>query len=414
MSLPVYSILFVRFCHIYTIGKIVMPLFENRQLFFLHLRKTGGTSLRSILYHNFHPDTVFQQYILSEFVKLSPDDISQLQFISGHLPHAVIPYLNQNALLVTMLREPTDRVVSFYYYVKHKPDEYLHQIANENSLLEFVQYPRVVDEIQNEMARYIGAEFDIYKSSNYQIPAEIDIDLACRRLEAYDFVGVSDRFQDSLNLLTYTLDMRPQQSVRVQNQTPSRRSVDELSLEELEAIEEIILLDRQLYQYASNLFEERYNAMMQNLIEENYIWNYKVHQPRANRTVIYFADRIDGAGWHPPQNYGENIKFRFMGPQKSAHIDVRIPIERAMKLEIQVLDTHDPVVDTLKIRVNDIDLPMNRKHDNQFYVFYKRIPITMLKENPNFTRIEFLVDEVVERQTKQAGVGVYSMEIYPA
>src|SRR5262249_40021848 len=98
-------------------------------------------------------------------------------------------------------------------------------------------------------------------------PEELDSVLAVakHRLDRFAFVGLTERFRESVALLAYTFGWRPVAEVPVRNVTEKRIRRDQLTGETATRIQELNALDFALYAYAQELFDERYRAMIDDL-----------------------------------------------------------------------------------------------------------------------------------------------------
>src|SRR5687767_997581 len=107
-----------------------MPASRPPLVLHLHLPKTGGTTLNEILARPCAP---------GEYVALGPDvhgaienlrswsdeRRAEVRVVQGHLPYGLHEIFPQPHTYVTLLREPVDRVLSFYFYVARSEGHYL-------------------------------------------------------------------------------------------------------------------------------------------------------------------------------------------------------------------------------------------------------------------------------------------------
>ena len=123
-------------------GAGTLPAAESSTLFFMHLSKTGGTSIRQAAREYFSPERVLMVYgrkstwstpFASELMygrrdlsytrrmaMLSEHIVeSRIAFFSSHLCAAHLPCFDP-ARAFTILREPVERVLSEYYFFQQK------------------------------------------------------------------------------------------------------------------------------------------------------------------------------------------------------------------------------------------------------------------------------------------------------
>lgn len=109
-----------------------MPPANNNKFLFIHVMKTGGTSLSNVIGANFpanvsYPDAclapdahAFHRFEAYLFVPGLVEKVNalngQLRMVRGHFPYAVRELLDDSYIAMTLLRDPVERTLS---YLKH-------------------------------------------------------------------------------------------------------------------------------------------------------------------------------------------------------------------------------------------------------------------------------------------------------
>ena len=214
---------------------------SDRALVFLHIPKTGGTSLHHHFSAHFTPEETCPERF-SNLDAYSEDDLRQWRFFSGHYNADEIKRIPRPIFLVSVFRNPIDRILSNYYYWRRHSHEYIEQyglngprIAKAGTLIDFLRSddPDVLQNTVNPMTTQVaGAVFA--KSEGYalmkggeQIGWLSDAQLVSRALETLlscDVLGDISQLREIYERVARVFGMAPLAEVAYLN---TKEEVDE-------------------------------------------------------------------------------------------------------------------------------------------------------------------------------------------
>lgn len=409
-------------------------------VYFPHIPKTAGMTFRTILEDQFHCDDICPATLNAQFAKLSPEQINQFRLFRGHLSYIDIPRLvtEKRLLNVTVLREPIARVISHYDYIRRTPGDPHHQSVMAMTLEEFAQKLSVGRIGKNVQVYYIAklAKYELNRMS----PQEI-LDLAKHSLDQFAFVGLLERFQDSLFLLSYIFGWKPILNSRKENVSGSSKAklCDTLPESTLAAIRENTLLDQELYTYAQEIFATRFDDMMQFLVQQyanklspqhqvtlqqdpllklppeitNELLNYHTEQRFIEQNLATlpavqfdFCEPIRGTGWQRrecPEN-NEDVAYRWIGPEPIATLDLPLTAkpETDYCVELRTICTWvvpSDVLNSLTLTINGQPIALETLYrDTGVKLLRGRIPHETMATDSPFVSVKLQVNRVVNFQ----------------
>ena len=247
---------------------------------FIHLQKTGGTTLRSVIESQFAPERICPMRF--RLYSLAPAELGQYDFFAGHFDLHSLRFIPRDRLVsFTLFREPRARLISFYRFHKSHPaaGEYANNIyvslANELSAEEFFEHPevRLSPDVYNNYLLAFGQSFAWYIENRYSLPKE-DLPLALieakRQICAQHAIGITERFDDSVDVICDALKVaRPPKIVATHvtdefaTRDPRFRRVSQVHMTArlAAALEELTCYDTELYQFAVGEFDRRLAAI---------------------------------------------------------------------------------------------------------------------------------------------------------
>lgn len=219
---------------------------------FIHIRKTGGTTLNTTLRWVYGPSVCYHIPVGRAespdrwFEEVSSGKLSGYNLITGHAVYGTHKQIPEACRYFTMLRHPVRRVVSMYYYIKSGwPDSE----AASNSLVEFLHSDHRAAKA-NDQVRFLSG---------------IDPDNSPRRAlhrakhhlrEKFSVFGLTEHFDESLLLFQKQLGWSRPPVYISSNVNRTRPAVEDHPASVIEAVRAENELDLKLYDAAKETFEE--------------------------------------------------------------------------------------------------------------------------------------------------------------
>lgn len=165
---------------------------KKQNIIFMHIPKTAGSTLILIL------NEIYENIDQRSFVDERARIINLLknekpECISAHLPFGLHKYSSNECVYITMLRNPVDRVLSYYYWIQE------HSITSpaKNMTLEEYLNSNYYYRIVNQQTQFASGAFD---------PNEADLEKAKENLQNhFAAVGITERFDESILLFKNVL-----------------------------------------------------------------------------------------------------------------------------------------------------------------------------------------------------------------
>lgn len=235
---------------------------EINTLIFLHIPKTAGSTFHHILEKNYNPENSFTidglhpGNSVSEFKELSVDKRSSVDLLKGHMLFGLHKYIPTACTYITFLRDPVERVVSYYYYVCRFPEHYLHDkvVGRKMTLQQFVE-SGLTTEIYDFQVKLLAGDKSALHSWQYD---DSLLELARNNIEQnFSVVGFVEFFDQSLLLMKHNLGWNFDPYYRKLNVTANRAQIDTIGKNIIEFIRKKNALDCTLYNWAMSQFQQQ-------------------------------------------------------------------------------------------------------------------------------------------------------------
>jgi Sulfotransferase family len=424
-------------------------------MYFCHIPKTAGMTFRTIIEDQFHCDDVCPATLNAQLAKYSPEELARYRLFRGHLGFSNLPQMlgNKQVINITVLREPVARVISHYDYIRRMPGDPHYAAVKDMTLEEFAQ---------RLTAGKLGKNIQTYhvaKTSRFSLEGltpEQSLDLALTSMDDFGFVGLVERFQDSLFLLSYIFGWKPILNSRRENAAKVKKPIEEVPESTLEVIRANSHLDAQLYVHAREVFETRFDEMQQDLLhrfgpevvpelmdqpqptlstaqmaqllEKHYDQRYRELNPNPAPAFHYeFNQPLRGDGWQRREYPVDNqMPYRWIGPAPCATIDMPVATDTDAFLEFQIICTTatlPEIVSSLTLEVNQQPLSYGLlQGDQDQRLLQAYIPKAVLQSNRPFTNLRFTVQQTLVLNSidpnnpdqRLVGLAFNLFKLYPA
>lgn len=244
---------------------------KERILLYLHIPKTAGTTMNSILKQQYSQSETFNYFSgdYKEFLtnlKENVENNPKLKCVTGHYQFGIHKYIPRTFTYATMLRHPIERVLSTYYFLRRDRTHPLYRTIKKISLKQFV------------LSESLGAKYLVYNTQTTflsgQYPSDsTSLEQAKENLKKYfSIVGITENFDESIFLMKrefgwVDINYRPI------NVTNNRPKIQDVSEEVIEMIKSKNIFDFELYEYAKLLFSKKINNLsdMETIEMEKYL-----------------------------------------------------------------------------------------------------------------------------------------------
>jgi Sulfotransferase family len=391
-----------------------LPFGPDRPLFYLHIPKCGGTSVKVLLRQAF-PAEQGVRWLEHHPRRLADNSggLGRHPCYSGHVVYRFRDLLPSRTAVMTFLRDPVDRAVSAFYYFRSLGREKLAEEETipgldrccELSLDEFLEAEPLAARVHlGNIQTWMFSQPHMYHVSPWRPLTRADLDEARRNLERVAFVGVTDRFEDSILLLCRMCDWPLPDAVPHENRTPIRPGTEEVSPGARAALKELTTLDAELYRLGADLFADALRDVP------------LPHVPPApSRIDLTFDGPIPGSGWFDREPCPGGF---FCWTGRAPWLEVRLAGGGELALAVEVRGALDPAqIDGLTAAVNGRPVPLFRSQVGAVDRFEGRVPTEPVADGRY--RVEFRVPRTVRpcdvmpgsADPRELGVAVSRVEL---
>jgi hypothetical protein len=237
-------------------------------LFFLHIPRTAGYALRCWLDNQFAASRIWWIDHIDP-LRGVPASLAPFDMVGGHACYRFVSRFTRTPRVITFLRDPLDRALSvFYFFRQLGADQLMAQgvapgvlRALDLSLADFlVSHPREAQIHLGWSQTLMLSRDGVWRGQlldGADAPSQNDLAAARANLARCEFVGLTERMDESLGLVRDGLGWSAAGPIEKVNWTERRPARDDLDARTRQLLEEVTAPDRELYRFAVELFEQR-------------------------------------------------------------------------------------------------------------------------------------------------------------
>ncbi len=268
----------------------------HKTLIFLHIPKTGGTTLTEIIERQYDVNNVFNikrnfQDSIQKLIKLGKKS-ERVACIKGHITFGIHRYLPGEFTYITLLRDPVEKTISEYYYIQRSPE---HPLFNKikSDEIDIKKFTHKYLQNNSQTKLIAGQQADENTDANKIL------ELAKENIrQHFAFVGITEMFDESL-LVMQNIFKWNNIFYNMRNVTAERPGIQDLPLELIDSIRDTNKADIELYNFAKDLLIEKFKNLELN--------NKKVKFQEEKQRYNLLFSKIEGFNYY--NNEFLNSKF---------------------------------------------------------------------------------------------------------
>jgi hypothetical protein len=194
---------------------------HSETILFMHIPKTAGTAFREAIIENYKYSQVAYLYphppglLVSNLGLLPLEQRARFRLVMGHFQYGIHEFLPQEYTYVTIVRNPVERVISHYHYMRQAQSELTSDRAITLSLAEMLERGKTIN-LDNLMVRCFSGvdENDVPAGHIDQHVYDLAVDHLRTR---FKFVGYQDRADEAYAALQKQFNWKARSSLEIVN-----------------------------------------------------------------------------------------------------------------------------------------------------------------------------------------------------
>ena len=367
-------------------------------MFFMHIPKTGGMSMRSFLENQYRPEetcpALTWKDLLSDDIK-----VDKFSLIAAHFSYNLAPLLKSDCRKLVLLRNPLERTLSSLRHARRDPRYHRdHSAIRHLTISELIRTPKIMEEERNVQAAYFCASVPVNevlmylrnRINNNKSAEAVDIEdkpslnLALARLRSFDFVGLTENLSGIIPSMSREMNYHPATVLPLLNDDPHLRTArDELSKEDIEIINQYNDIDIILYDLACRLCSGRVlEHDIQRLVENG------IYQIPQGDFEIKIEDCFPGSGWYEASGTGVSA-HRWSGPKRYSTLELPLRLNRDYLFSMQLRHVREDDLAHFSMLFNDRPVEFSLEQDGKSWICRAKITSERISEGNGIGRFYF-------------------------
>jgi hypothetical protein len=224
---------------------------SHEKRYFVHIHKTGGTTIHDWLLYQAAPGRVFPGFFVNDLIR-NMRILDSLDIFSGHFYNTLDLLLDCKTRKATLFRDPADRMISRYYHVMRNKGHSLYPVFEGMTLEEATasqRHRRMIGE--NLQAKVVvqvtSTEDEPLRPRQLDLLGEEELYRRARAaIDEFELVGVLEHVDEFVRELARLWDLPEPDALQAKN-VNTRGSTSDVDPELKERIRALNTVDDQLY-----------------------------------------------------------------------------------------------------------------------------------------------------------------------
>jgi hypothetical protein len=230
---------------------------QQEKLLFLHMPKVGGRSISVMLDQRFGDD-ILRHKNWSEVVEYRAQ-LDNFRAFRGHLFAAMAELLKDRPATAAFFRDPVDRAISEYNFIRRTPEHPRHGLLRSQTLEDFVSKPNNLS-VYCRFLGYAPHEGD-FGRMRQDVPDDELLERCLRRLDEMAFVGITEQFDEHYRYFERWIGADPMPTVPSKNRAPAPSAAPPAHIEEM--IRETAWINYRIYEHARSVSTAPMTALLE-------------------------------------------------------------------------------------------------------------------------------------------------------